>query len=186
MRRIALCAALLALTSWPTWGSTVVDESIEEVAASAPVVVHAIVRQSQSAWADGGHIWTWTELSVTEALKGKPGTVILVKQPGGVVGPIGQAVSGAAKFEVGEEVVVFLEKATDEANVYVVRGLAAGKVRFATVLGQRRALRELDGLNLMKTGRFQVLDPNREPRSNLGSPEAFLQRVRLAVAGVNQ
>jgi hypothetical protein len=175
----------LALVALPGFASTVVGESIEALAQSAPVVVRATVRGSQSGWDDGRHrIWTWTELSITESIKGAPPRSVLVKQPGGEVGAVGQAVTGTAKFTPGEDVVLFLQPAPDEPKVYLVRGLAAGKVLLTSVQGQPQALRVLDGLELTRKGRLQVQPSGAE--ANLGTPSAFLSRVRQAVKAVAQ
>ena len=169
---------LVVVVALPAAASTVVAESIEEMAAVAPVVVHARVQAAQSAW-DGEHrrIWTWTELKVHESLKGAAPTIILVKQPGGVVGGVGQAVSGAASFVIGEELVAFLEPC-DEANVFQVRALSLGKVTFEQRAGQPRAVRTLEGLAFARPGASTLVAP---PPGDLGTPEAFLARVRLAV-----
>ena len=89
-----------------------------------------------------------------------------------------------ARFAPGDDVVLFLEPASDEPAVYVVRGLSAGKVQLTQVQGQPQAVRDLEGLALMRTGRIQVRPM--VPAPSLGTPEAFLARVRLAVKGVAQ
>src|SRR5205814_2262958 len=78
---------------------------------------------------DARRISTFTVVEVTEASKGAPGKRLTVRQPGGEVGGIGQSVAGAARFAPGEEVVLFLERARDDATVFQVLSMSAGKVR---------------------------------------------------------
>lgn len=165
----------------PALASTVIAESIEEMAVAAPLIVHARVVAAQSGWdAAHRHLWTWTELQVvSEPLKGRgtSNATVLVKQPGGEADGIGQAVAGAARFAIGEEVVAFLEP-SDEPNVFLVRGLSAGKVRLEQRGARLVALRALDGLAFARRG---ALTKEAPARDELGSAEAFLARVRRAV-----
>lgn len=179
-RVVLLAIATLALTASAT---VVISESIEDMTARSPLVVRATVQQSQTSWSDGERkIWTWTELTVTETLKGKANGAILVKQPGGVVGNIGQHVAGAARFREGEDVVLFLEPATDERGVFIVRGLSAGKVAIVDRMGAKLAVRDLDGITFARRGPadgVQVVNDG----ELLGAPDVFLARVRRAVKG---
>lgn len=182
MRPLLLVLTLaVAVLASPALASTVIAESIEEMAVAAPLVVHARVVAAQSGW-DAAHrrLWTWTELQVSEPLKGLATTntaTVLVKQPGGEADGIGQAVAGAARFAIGEEVVAFLEP-SDEPNVFLVRGLSAGKVRLEQRGARQVALRALDGLAFARVGAVAKEAPARD---ELGSAEAFLARVRRAV-----
>lgn len=178
-----LAVLLTVVVAVPSVGSTVIAETMDEAIGRAPVIVRARARQSQ-AGSDGHRIWTWTELTVTEVLKGQVGQVLLVKQPGGVVGARGQAVTGVAQFTPDEDCVVMLEPAVDEVGVYIVRALSAGKVSLTTRLGAPVALRDLSGLTFAAPAGSSVRALVKE--ESFGSPEAFLARVRRVVKGVNQ
>ncbi len=164
--------------------TVVVAQSLEEMAAAAPVIVVGKVGQVQSRWDEArARIYTYAEIASGEHLKGEAPKTFLVRQPGGEVGPIGQQVSGAAQFEAGEDVALFLEKAPDEAGVFIVYAMAAGKVLFETSrVGEVRAVRHLEGLA------FYELSATAKPRlrqsgpDDLGTPAQFLSRVRAAVA----
>lgn len=179
--RIALAAlALLASTAFAT---VVIAESLEDMTRQSTLVVRATAQQSMAAWDAGERkIWTWTELTVTETLKGQAPRTLLVKQPGGEVGSIGQRVSGVAHFTPGEDCVLFLEPATDEKGVYVVRGLSAGKVSFERRLGRVVAVRDLSGLSFARQGSRDTVKPV-DDAEVLGVPDAFLARVRAAAGG---
>ncbi len=181
--RTSLKAAVLAL-ALPAlaWATVVVEMSFEELARKAPLVVRGTVGSVQASWDEGQRrIWTYAEVKVAEPLKGRAAPTLLVKQPGGVVGPVGQAVAGTARFSPGEETVLFLEPAVDEPGAYVVLGLAAGKVDLEKRLGQRLAVRRLFGLSFAKPGERTVRPVNEVER--LGTAEAFLERVRRAAKG---
>jgi hypothetical protein len=172
---LALCA--------PAFATVVMALTLEEMTAMAPVVVHGTVRRSFTGWDDAHRsIWTWTEVEVHESIKGAPLRTALVKQPGGVVGGIGQSVSGAATFEGGEEVVLFLEPAVDERNAFVVLAMGAGKITLESTLGPKVARRNLAGLSFARRGGRGVTGPVAE-REHLGAADALLKRLRTAAKG---
>ncbi len=175
--------ALLGAVGLTASATTVIAETLEDMAVRAPIVVRATARQSQAAWSDDNRrIWTWTELVVTERLKGVVPTTLLVKQPGGEVGKVGQGVAGVASFTLGEDCVLFLEPATDEAGTWVVRGLAAGKIGMVERQGRQVAVRDLTGLAFARPGaadRVRLL----QPETDLGPPEQVLARLRRAIGG---
>ncbi|MCA3013590.1 MAG: hypothetical protein INH41_14500, partial [Myxococcaceae bacterium] len=107
---------------------------------------------------------------------------VLVKQPGGVIGDVGQRVSGVATFAPGEEVVLFLEPAADEPHTFVPYAMAASKVTLANRRGVQVALRDLSGLSFARYGEKNLVQPVDE-REVLGTAEAFLARVRAAAKG---
>ncbi len=184
-RGIFAVAALLTLPL-PALATVVVAQSLEEMTASAQVIVHATVGPEQTRWDDAHRrINTYTELKVTSALKGKPPSTLVVRQPGGEVGPVGQRFEGVARFKRGEEVVIFLEHAPDEPSVFSVYSLGAGKVSLErSRLGELRAVRHLEDLAFYAppgsgaSPRIYSLN-----RDDLGSSEEFLGRVRRAVSG---
>jgi hypothetical protein len=122
---LALLALLLAL---PASATSLLRAEVPELSRKADAVVQGTVRRVQSRWAAGGRrIVTDVEIQVSDVLKGSPGRTVVVTQPGGRVGDIGQRVSGLASFDEGEEVVVFLQRRGRDA--YSVRGMAQGKFR---------------------------------------------------------
>ncbi len=174
-RSLVLALALLPVAASAT---VVLQLSLEELTTRAPLVVRGTVERSQSAGRADGSIWTSTSLIVTETLKGVGISKVTLKQPGGDFGDLNQSVTGTAKFTEGEDVVVFLEPSVDEKNVYVVLGMASGKVGFELVHGQKLAVRHLDGLSFAKSGSRQL--ERVENFERLGSVDAFLKRIRTA------
>ncbi|MHB8876404.1 MAG: hypothetical protein ACYC8T_22145 [Myxococcaceae bacterium] len=182
-RRTSWALGVLALLSSASALATVViSQSIEEMAAAAPLIVHGRVGGQLTRWDDGHRtISTYTEVVTSEALKGKAPDVLLVRQPGGEVGRVGQHASGAARFKEGEEVVLFLEPARDEPTVFVVYALSAGKVSFeSSALKELRAVRNLEGLVFYEQAKDGPPRLKAVGRDDLGTRDGFLNRVRAA------
>lgn len=149
-RVLLTCALLLGLSAGAT---TMLRTDVAELTYAADAVVQGTVRRVESRWSgDHRRIITDVEIQVTEALKGEPGSTVIVTQPGGHVDGIGQVVHGLASFTPGEEVVVFLERRGKDA--FQVSAMAQGKFRV-----QRGA----DGKTVMavpeSTGDALLLDP---------------------------
>jgi hypothetical protein len=123
----------------PASATSMLKVDLPELAQSADVIVHGSVRRVASRWSgDGRRIVTDVEIQVTEVLKGQAGGTLLVTQPGGQVGDIGQKVSGLASFAPEEEVVVFLERRG--AQAFRVSGMAQGKYKVLRSQGGARAM----------------------------------------------
>ena len=124
MKRLAPLGFLAASTALAT---TLIAADVPALARSADaIVIGTVVSSNPRLSADGFRIVTDTEISVTEALKGQTVATLVVTEPGGIVGNLGQKVEGTATFEVGEEVVVFLDKRSDR---FRVTGMLQGKFR---------------------------------------------------------
>lgn len=172
-------ALLIALGALAASATVVAYETIDDMARRVPLIVRGKVARSVSGW-DEHHrrIWTWTEVVVSDAVKGNASGLVLVKQPGGEVDGIGQQVDGVARFTEGEECILFLEPAPDEKGVWRPSGLSAGKVSLIVERGQPTALRVTEGLAFAAQGARKV-EPV-QPRELLGAPSAFIERIRAA------
>lgn len=108
-RRRALLLAPLLLLARPAHASVEVSLSLDDLRDAATLVVHGTVLDVTPVALDNGAVITVTQVAVADAYKGTPGDVITVIEPGGVdpVSHDGLLVEGAARFEPGEEVVVF-------------------------------------------------------------------------------
>jgi hypothetical protein len=112
--------------------TTMLPLDLKGLSERAERVVVATVEESTSAWTpDHSAIYTEVALRVVRPVKGgdKPLDRLLVRREGGTVDGIGMRVHGAAQFEPGEEVLVFLERRG--AATYVV-GMAQGKLPIST------------------------------------------------------
>ncbi|MEW6435518.1 MAG: hypothetical protein AB1730_28820 [Myxococcota bacterium] len=104
--------------------TTMLEQDVAALTKASAVVVRAKVLASRARWtADRARIVTDTEVEILDAWKGAPAARVVVMQPGGIVGEVGQKVAGAARFSVGEEVVLFLEPRGDR---YAVSGMSQG------------------------------------------------------------
>lgn len=178
--RSALALALLATSAFAT---VVVHETLDDMARRVPVIARGRVLRSIASWDEGRRsIYTWTELSVTDPIKGKPGAIVLIKQPGGEVDGLGQMVAGAAKFREGEDCLVFLEPTPNERGSYMVSGLSAGKIVMTTVQGLPTAVRDTTGLAFARPASGKIAERVFTPEL-LGSPDDFVKRIRKAIAG---
>lgn len=117
---------VVLLVALPAAATTQLRMDLPQLSQQSDAVVHGVVRRVESRWAgDGQRIVTDVEVEVVEPLKGQPGGTVLVTQPGGEVGDIGQVVHGLASFKTGEEVVIFLRKRG--AKAFRLSGEAQGK-----------------------------------------------------------
>lgn len=158
----ALLPAVLLLCV-PASATSMLRADLPELAQTADSIIHGTVRRVESRWSgDGRRIVTDVEIQVTEALKGQASSTVLVTQPGGRVGDIGQMVSGLATFSPGEEVVLFLERRGPQA--FRVSGMAQGKYKVQRTEGGTSAMAVPE-----PTGDSLLLDPEtRQPtRSTL-------------------
>ena len=123
---------------------------VESLTASADAVVHGRVIRQTSAWADrGGQIFTTVVLHPIETWKGAPAREMNILVPGGEVGELSQTVQGAAAFQDGEEVVVFLCRRAPGA--YAVQGMALGKFTVTAATDRpSRAARDRRGLTCVR------------------------------------
>lgn len=125
-----LGAAVLALiVVVPTvWATQVQYMSPEQLGAGSALVVSGKVAEVRSYWNPSRtKIFTETLIDVTDSWKGSAGTSVRVIQLGGVVGHVRMNVHGALAWKQGEEVLVFLEGAGDDA--WQVTGFSQGKYR---------------------------------------------------------
>ncbi len=181
LRSLALLALLCAL---PAGATSLLRAEVPELTRKADAVVRGTVRRVESRWsADGRRIVTDVEIQVAETLKGAPGSTVLVTQPGGRVGDIGQRVSGLASFAPGEEVVVVLQRRGKAA--FSVRGMAQGKFQVQRSPDGKAALAVPE-----PTGDARLVDPvtGKETAATQRSLplESLRATVRAAAAGKAQ
>jgi hypothetical protein len=107
-----VCYFSLSVLLTATAGATTVPGlTFEQLTDESDLVVAGQVTRSWSGW-DSNHkyIWTHYELAVSRAVKGAPGSAVIVSEPGGIVGNQSMSVAGAPAYAVGEKVAIFLKK----------------------------------------------------------------------------
>lgn len=123
-----LLAFFLPLAAWAT---SFMEQPFPETVKEAPIIVRGKVGNSSPEWglgADGSkRIYTYYQLQVEEVLKGRTAAVSLqMREMGGEKDGMGMHVAGAAQFNRGEDVVVFLGEVNSDGS-HDVRGLMMGK-----------------------------------------------------------
>ena len=99
----------------------------------APVILKGKIGSHYADWGKGDDskkIYTYYEMQTEEVLKGQPlsdPSRITVRELGGEKNGVGLQVDGAAQFETGETVVVFLKDANSEGT-FDVHGMMLGKL----------------------------------------------------------
>ena len=100
--------------------------SLDELVATSKYVVVGTAMERYSVWEDlagGRRIVTYTRMKVENAVVGAAGGEVMVRTLGGVVGRIGQQVSGEASISLGSTSMLFL---ADADGALVVSGMAQG------------------------------------------------------------
>lgn len=174
-RGLAASLGLALLAAAPgARATTLVHADLPALSRGAHAIVRATVASVDARWnADRSRIITEVRLEVSEVLKGEALETVILVQPGGVVGDVGQRVAGTPGFARGEDVLLFLERRG--ASRFRVRGLSQGKYRIApNEAGELIAHPEL-------TGEARVIDPvTREERHEPREPLP-LERMRLLI-----
>jgi hypothetical protein len=169
-----LLAGLLLL-GLPAAATTMLRLDVPELAQSSDTVVHGTVRRVESRWSgDRRRIITDVEIQVTESLKGQPGSTVLVIQPGGKMGDIGQIVHGTASFTPGEEVVVFLERRG--ASAFQLSGMAQGKYQVRRAADSQTVLAVPED-----TQQVLLLDPDTRQATQSTRKTLTLQELKAAI-----
>lgn len=159
--------------------------SVADMAKRADLVVHGtVVRQTASWNPEHTRIYTVTEIQVTEALKGvaAPGSIVPVRQLGGVADGIVQSIAGNARFAPAEELVLFLDKDETLPWHYVI-GMAQGK--FSVTGGATPSVaQDLSDLAFIRPDAAAAVQPASPVATPAGPAplEAFKARVRAALA----
>ncbi len=183
-RKLGWAAVLLAVWGASVAGATtLVAADVPSLSRTADRIVQATVSHLESRWT-GDHLRIITEvtLDVSETLKGSASSQVRVIQPGGIVGDVGQRVSGLASFEPGEEVVVFLQQRAGDS--FLVAGMAQGKFKVDRSSDGKAAFALQDSL-----GDARVLDPRTgqpspAPARNALPPtlDALKAQIRQSIA----
>lgn len=137
---LALAPALAATSALRLDLDTLADKSSRIVVAKAGA--------SEARW-DAGRtaIWTHVDITVSETWKGDAVRTMQVSIRGGVVGDVGQHVSGAGSLEKDKEYLLFLWK--DDAGQWQLQGMIQGALALETRQGVQYARNSLAGLTIL-------------------------------------
>ena len=88
----------------------VVPAELSEMVTASELVVHGrVVEMRPQIVGDRRTIETVVTLAVIDAIKGRPGTTVYFRVPGGQIGRYRRFMVGAPEFAAGDEVVLFLK-----------------------------------------------------------------------------
>jgi hypothetical protein len=143
-RPAGLAALLLALAPSTASATVVKAMSLVEKVEASPVVLHGTVERIETHWVvPGARLETRVTLRVVEAIKGDfaAGETVTFRRGGGEKDGFNQTAPGLAEYELGEEVIMFLEPL---GASYVAIGIGIGKY----------------GVERMGEGKFVTHDPD--------------------------
>ncbi len=158
--------------------TTMLSLSVDGLATGADSVVRGKVVSVVPRWTmDHARIITDTTIEVSETWKGAATRQVVVMQPGGEIGDVGQHVEGIARFSPGEEVVLFLE--ARGAERFTVAGMAQGRFRVEKQSDGTMQARQ-DQCGDLYTVDAATRQPVSRPPISL-PVEALKQRVRVLI-----
>ncbi len=118
--RLAL-VGVVACAAGPADATVVVVPTLEEMTWRSDVIVHAVVVDQQVLEQKKGRVVTRTVLEVEDAVAGAfQKDLVIVEQLGGELGARRSWISGAHKFKVGDEVLLFGQRITNIVGESVV------------------------------------------------------------------
>ncbi|MBU0553814.1 hypothetical protein KKF91_01505 [Myxococcota bacterium] len=178
--RLALIGLLLVTSAEATITRAL---SLKQLAGESDAIIRGRVTRQASSWNEAHtRIYTVSEIVVVETLKGQPLKALEVRQIGGSVEGITQAIAGNAKLSEGEEVLLFLDADEDPQRPYhYILGMAQGKYSvLRRAEGPPLIARDLEGLALARISREGVtqideaLHPRQQPTLTL---DAFRAQI---------
>jgi len=117
LARLTALLFLVACGTIPLPATTLARVNLDQLARAADAVARVRCTDAAS-YLEHGTVWTRTQFTVIEPLKGAPPSQITVRLPGGRSGHILVSIEAVPRFRPGEEGVLFLEKlATGDYSV---------------------------------------------------------------------
>ncbi|MFA5624696.1 MAG: hypothetical protein WC966_06545 [Bradymonadales bacterium] len=142
------CVFCLSLCMAPSFGNATLVESLslEELSVAADMIAIGRVVDMRAEWSEEYlRIETLCVLELEQCIKGDCKEKIEFKKRGGSVGSLHQVVIGEPQFDLGDELVVFLEKLE---RGYFFLGLTQGKYRIEWQNAKRMAVGDAGDLQL--------------------------------------
>jgi hypothetical protein len=172
VNRLAGVVIALFVAGGMAVATTVKPMSVEEMTQAANAVVEANALDSWTQW-NPSHsiIVTYTRFQVTKALKGGPlPPLLVVKQPGGIVGEVGQRMPGVRQFQAGEDAVLFLRPSATGDGSLVIVGLMQGNFRmYRASSGEVVVSNGVTGVHQMENGSIKIFHGSAMPLEQLES-----------------
>lgn len=181
-RSLLALASLFAVlaTASLAQATVVVPLSLADQVGRADIIVRARVGQMQSAYvADRGTILTWTELTITDVMKGQTPSTLMLRQMGGTADGQTMLVPGDAHLRTGDDVVLFLRSDPNGGENVFLLSLAQS----AYFVNGQQASRDLSQLTFAVLGGpsgTQLSEPGHEVSVRV---DALIANIRSLVGG---
>lgn len=153
-RTILAALVMTLLVIGPAVATTVLRFTLEELCDRAELIVHGKCTATAARETPDGVV-TDVTIEVTSALKGKPPVTFTFTAYGGQTDTRGTFIAGAPTFEVGEELLVFLDRQNDRGFRLAI-GMAQGKYTVREEDGRKLATRNLAGLRFVDPATNEV------------------------------
>ena len=169
LRTLGLVPVVLTIAVSQSWATVIVPADFAEMVAASQLVVRGrVVAVRSQMVGDRRTIESVVTVSVDDAIKGAPGSTVVVRVPGGQVGRYQRFMVGAPSFAQGEELVLFLTGRPPA--IPMPFGLSQGVYRVSRGVDGRA----LVAAPLLAEGRIVRGDPARRPLE----VAAFVEQVR--------
>src|SRR6185369_3031593 len=140
MKRLLLCAALVASASTTTFAASFIVPSDRELVRRADAIVVATALRSFTQSSHETGIETVTSLQVSETIRGSVPGLMEIHEPGGELGGRVEIIPGVPRFNDGDQALLFLRRTPNDT--WAVADIALGHFSFAEDrLGQRLLVR---------------------------------------------
>jgi hypothetical protein len=175
---VAALVALVAAAVSSARATVIVQPDLATMARGADAVVHAVVERTgtQMAFNASPAPYSVTELRVLRWLSRGQGERVWIRDPGAVWRNGGRTVVGAATYERGEEVIVFLQK--DAGKYFRTYDLAAGKLVVRREGAEPEVEQDLRDVSVL------VATPQRGPLVESSSSSAIASGERTVLASL--
>ncbi|HJL19642.1 MAG TPA: hypothetical protein RMH99_28525 [Sandaracinaceae bacterium LLY-WYZ-13_1] len=184
-RHVLLAAACALFLSSTASATVMVEVPLEDMIRSADAIVYGTVERTgvrMSIGERGMEPQTLTTVRVHEWLAGEGGETVRIRELGGQWQGGGLHYEGTPTYEVGERVVVFLERRDEAPHDLRTFAMVQGKfvIRPGVPGTPDRVQRDLEGVAFARwaDGRQTVSPPGREPAMSLDAFLDFVRRVR--------
>jgi len=156
--------------------------SVKDMTQSSAGIVTGRVVSVNSQWdASRKRITTITEFEVSETVKGQLGNTIRIETPGGTVGDISMRVAGSPQFKVGNEVLLFVGRAS-QGSLHI-SGFSQGNFSISTdeSTGQKYVKQRTGDVRIVKQEQSSIKDVEPSADSNDGGQmrlNDFISEIR--------
>jgi hypothetical protein len=173
--------ALVVTTTSLAHATVVVPLSLADQVDRADLVVRAHVGAAHSAFVpERGSILTWTELEITDVLKGQASSTLVLRQMGGTADGQTMAVPGDAHLRPGDDVILFLRTDHGGGGSDVFLLALAQSAYFVNGQEASRDLSQLTFAVLGGPSGTQLSDPGHEVSMRV---DALISQIRGLAGG---